>query len=202
MRAQNNRRIQALLVATAILWPIAALSAAQVPPSAPVTVVNTPANPIPVTGNIGLTGNANVTVTNTLLSVETLNDVLSTPYMVSRSGAFVPTAFPSESVDFDVPDGKRLIIESMTVRVALEAAGNAVIQFSARPGAFGELSLQSQGAVADPDTNFWLTGTHSIKLRIDALAGRTDELVVSLRRPAVLRGTWNVLVSGYLVPLP
>ena len=34
------------------LFPVLSLAASQVPPSAPVTVVNTPANPVPISGNI------------------------------------------------------------------------------------------------------------------------------------------------------
>lgn len=36
------------------------------PPSAPVTVVNTETNPVPVTGNLGISGTADVNVTNTV----------------------------------------------------------------------------------------------------------------------------------------
>ncbi len=62
MYTEIGIRRQALLVATAMLWPVVTLGAPQVPPSAPMTVVNTSNNPVPVTGSVGVTGG--VTVNN------------------------------------------------------------------------------------------------------------------------------------------
>ena len=62
MYTEIGIRRQALLVATAMLWPVVTLGAPQVSPSAPMTVVNTSNNPVPVTGNVGVTGG--VTVNN------------------------------------------------------------------------------------------------------------------------------------------
>jgi hypothetical protein len=66
MQNEIGIRRYALLVASAMLWPVVALGAPQVPPSAPVTVVNTPANPVPVTGSLGVSGS--VTVNNSASS--------------------------------------------------------------------------------------------------------------------------------------
>jgi len=63
MQTEFGIRRNVLLVATAMLWPVVTHGAPQVPPSAPMTVVNTSANPVPVTGNVGVTGG--VTVNNT-----------------------------------------------------------------------------------------------------------------------------------------
>jgi hypothetical protein len=63
MQSQISPRYQAIAVAGALLWPVATLGAPQSPPSAPVTVVNQPANPVPVTGTLGVSGS--VTVGNT-----------------------------------------------------------------------------------------------------------------------------------------
>ena len=46
-----------------------AMAAGQNPPSAPVTVVNTSANPMPVTGTMTVTGTSNVNVTNSSIPV-------------------------------------------------------------------------------------------------------------------------------------
>lgn len=173
--------------------------------STPVQVMNTTANPVPVSVQGSLSVSGNVSVTNSVLHVDALNDILNEPYFVSRSGAFGASETFVEKV-FDIPDGKRLIIETITVRAALDAPGVAFVQFgyvnAQSVQESGELSMQAQGTI--PGTfvsSFWLAGTHPVKFRVDAVVGKTDELHFFLRRSAV-GGTWNVLVAGYLVPLP
>jgi hypothetical protein len=170
-------------------------------PSTPVQVVNTATDPVPVTGTV----NGDVQVTGGRLDVTALNDVVNTPYMVSVSGSFVGgdlTPF-----NFDVPDGMRLIVETITVRYALEAAGNAVTQMgvSTPQGSFwsGEIPLQQQGGIDDIfGTKYWIVGTLSAKLRIDAALGKDNELAVFSRLSTGAIGTANVLVAGYLVAIP
>lgn len=169
--------------------------------STPVQVMNTPTNPVPVTGTVS----GEVTLTNGRIDTAVLNDTLNQPYMVSRSGSFVDDDAPW--LDFDVPDGKRLIVETITVRFALSGPGAAVMQFSCRQpsgtNAFGEIALQPHGTIVDAfgrATN-WIVGTHAMTLRIDAAPGSTDELRLVPRVP-VMAGTLNVLVAGYLVPIP
>ncbi len=159
-----------------------------VDPVVPVEVSN--ADPIPVTGAVS--GNVQVT-----------NDMVSTPYLASRSGAFGAGGNPGP-FSFDVPDGMRLIVETITVRYALDAPANAVTQMSVwTPGGFfasGEIALQQQGAVADIfGTKYWIVGSHTGKLRINAAPGREDELTLFSRVDT--GGTANMLVAGYLVPL-
>jgi hypothetical protein len=60
MRTETGIHLQVLVLITAVLWPIATLGAPQDPPSAPVTVVNTTANPLPVTGTVNV-GNLGAT---------------------------------------------------------------------------------------------------------------------------------------------
>jgi len=68
---------RAVVVATAFVWPVATLGAPQDPPSAPVTVVNPPTKPMPVTapqplpitGSVTVTGTSNVNVTNASIPV-------------------------------------------------------------------------------------------------------------------------------------
>ena len=158
-------------------------------PATPVVVVNPPSNPVPVNG-----------------SVDVSNDVVNTPYLESRSAAFNAQGL-NEGLSFDVPDGMRLIVETIAVRVTLNGPGFAAMQFVNRKGAGvpqagGALALLSQGAIEDafgPLT--WLVGSHAIKLRIDAVPETEDELIFFPRLSPV-SGTLNVLVAGYLVPIP
>lgn len=87
MQTEIGIRRHALLVASAMLWPVVALGAPQNPPSAPVTVVNTPANPVPVTGSLGVSGSV------------TVNNSASSPIPVS---VVVPSATPTVTCRLDL----------------------------------------------------------------------------------------------------
>jgi len=105
-----------MLFGSTVAW-----GAGQTPPSAPVTVVNTTANPVPVTGTIGLSGTANVTVTNTgsnPLPVVTLNlddSVLN----AFQTRVLFGGGNPQSDKEFTVPTGKRLVIQSITATVEI-----------------------------------------------------------------------------------
>ena len=166
----------------------------------PVQVVNDGSNPVPVTGTV--TGE--VKVTNSLIDVAAVNDIVNTPYMVSHSSSFV--GGNASQFEFDIPEGMRLIVETITVRFALETPGNAVLQFRVRAtptlSQFGEIAVLPQGTITDSFGNptTWLVATHAIKLRLDAQPGRDDELVI-VPRLGVVDGTANAFVAGYLVPI-
>ena len=157
----------------------------------PVKVTNTPDNPVPVIGT--LTG-----------EVKVADDIVNSPYIVSHSNSFV--GGNAAQLEFDIPDGMRLIVETITVRFALETPGSAVAQLGIRTAGgvvrAGELALQPQGTITDDfgTSLTWIVGTHSIKLRVDAQTGRDDELIIFPRFP-VVRGTSNAFVAGYLVPI-
>jgi hypothetical protein len=64
----------------------------------------------------------------------------------------------------------------------------------------GELAMQPQGTLTlFGQQETWLIGTHAVKLRIDAVPGEDDELVIAFRTNG--GGTVNAFVAGYLVPL-
>jgi hypothetical protein len=181
-------------VAMLLVVPLAANAAKPTPvtivdPVVSVEVAN--ADPIPVTGAVS--GNVEVT-----------NDMVNTPYAASQSGSFVDGNLAP--FNFDVPDGMRLIVETITVRYALDASGNAVTQMrigSSDGLPSGEIALQQQGAIADVfGTKYWIVGNYTGKLRINSAPGMTDELQLYSRLPETADGTANMLVAGYLVPLP
>lgn len=122
---------------------------AQPPENQPVTVTNTPlpitvATPLPVTGNVGISGTANVNITNTTLPVTvqnpttgvTVNNGPTAPVPVENmdNPAYQPfqreidwTNDPTQmggSGSFIVPEGKRLVIEQISAQIGL-AAGQA-----------------------------------------------------------------------------
>src|SRR6476661_4486282 len=90
MQTEIGIRRHALLVASAMLWPVVALGAPQNPPSAPVTVVNTPANPVPVTGSLGVSGSVAV------------NNSASSPVPVT---IVMPSATPTVTCRLDPGSG-------------------------------------------------------------------------------------------------
>jgi hypothetical protein len=187
----------------AVLDPTPASAASQVPPSAPVTVVNTSANPVPVTGSTTVSGS--VTIANPSLTVDALNDTLNEPYIRGGSHSFSPTDLQITEA-FDVPDGKRLIVESVTIRSATTANKAVIGQYAILKQVSGNVlsiggDLSMTPAQGPIDGNYWSVGTHPIKLRIDAVPGVDHELNFYLQCDAC-DGTINVSVAGYLVPLP
>jgi hypothetical protein len=157
-------------------------------PNKPVLVVNSPSEPVPVT----LDGQ---------IQVDVSNDTLDEPYNESRStspGAGVD----SEDLTFDVPPGKRLVVESITLRATVPTGQRARCFFNT-PEASGMLPVQSQGTVLAGLED--LFGAHPIKLRVDGDpdVGETDEVIVQIQRSSTA-GTWSMHASvhGYLVPLP
>jgi hypothetical protein len=131
-----------------------------------------------------------------VLNVEVLNDMLNEPYNQSKnSGAITGT---SAQLTFDVPEGSRLVIETVTVRLAV--LGDKGVVTLEIPGSLVFLALESPGFVAGFHEEF--RGTHPIKLRVDGSTA-TDE--IKFRFQKNLESTsWlvNASVHGYLVPLP
>ncbi len=72
MQTEIGIRCQALLVAATMLWTVVAFAdppAVKPSPATPVSVTNTSANPVPVSGAVTVTGTSNVNVTNTNIPV-------------------------------------------------------------------------------------------------------------------------------------
>jgi hypothetical protein len=197
-------RIAALIVASTVIGSASASAQAPDPragASTPVQVVNTPDKPVPVTGTV--TGE--VKLTNSLVDVAVVNDVVNKPYMVSRLFN-ISGGRATGSIDFDIPDGMRLIVETISVSITLDAPGNAVMQYLTAVGGysqFGHIPLQPQGTIIDssgrPGT--WIVGMQAITLRLDAQPGKDDEFTLY---PTVspVDGSGSASVAGYLVPIP
>lgn len=165
-----------------------------------VKVGNTPADPVPVTGNI------NASVVGPVQarqeggwSVLTLDDVYDTPYSTASS-APLGNGIISGDMTFDVPVGKRLVIETVTVhfevppgqkgRVFLNTSANGVVTVDS-------LSMHSQGVFEGLEQ---LVGTHSIKERVDATPSKGEIVFRFQRSPTAGTAFIEASVHGYLVP--
>jgi hypothetical protein len=183
-------------------------------PPAPVQVVNTP---LPVTGtvagtvqaqqhgtwNVGVSGTPNVIVAN-VPGVEAINDALYEPYNVSGSLRVPADADPVADLVFDIPAGKRLVIETVMVRLNMPTGQltfwNAQLVTRVNDGTVvSPLALQLQRAHLGVDE---LAGTLSARMRVDG-TGATDEIRARVVQPFG-REQFFVDASGhgYLVDIP
>jgi hypothetical protein len=135
--------------------------------------------------------------------VEEINDVLRTPYIKSASGSGTgPVTFT-----FDVPDGKRLIIENVSFNVTVPQDVFFRLSLDLLVGSDRQsiyLAPQSSTRGRFDATVASHLGTHPVKLRVDSKAGSNNEIEVFLLRQATDTGSAIVLVTiaGYLVDIP
>jgi hypothetical protein len=113
-----RRGLIALGVLATLLGPADLAVAAGPPGGLQVDVVNTPANPVPVTGNIGLATGSSITIDNPASDPVPVQDVREPFQASSPDQTTLP--FPA------VPAGKRLVIEHVSVELNISAAGVAV----------------------------------------------------------------------------
>lgn len=197
----RNRTLAILKIAglVGLLSPSLALGAAQVPPSAPVTVVNTTANPVPVTGTIGLTGTANVTVSNTgsnpvpTVSLNQDDKVLN----AFRTRLLFGGGSPQTDKEFTVPTGKRLVIQSISVHVDL-ATGQKPDVFLTLPidSGINVIELPVSFAGSDALGRDYYKGLHQTNWVAD---GGTTVKAVGRTFSGANTTSVDINVSGYLV---
>lgn len=187
-----------------------ALAAPQVPPSAPVTVVNTPANPVPVTGSLGVSGTVSVSGTVPVtqsgtwsvevadpLNTKNIDEHGRNPFTVKASCSSSDSNFCSASMP-PVPAGKRLVLEYVSGRMQV----NTLV-----------------GAVGVQDFSLLVVGTDTLLSLPAQFIGSHDgtenyrvseRVVLFVEAGQVLKGefsSWetnmsgSALLSGYLVDL-
>ena len=215
-----NKSKWAVVAAAGVLSVSAVVQAAagpQNPPSAPVTVVNTTANPVPITAPQGLPVTGNVAVTGSINASQsgTWNVGITGTPTVSISGpvatlpeANIPVQFlltPGQC--FAVPSGNRLVIEFVSAS-AVSSAGHADATFALRintsvGGASGFQILPMPKQIvenAGPGTEFAAFAT-AVPMRAYADAS-TD---VCTSNEYVFSGpvsSIRVAITGHLVPQP
>jgi hypothetical protein len=153
-----------------------------------VIVVNTPAAPVPVK------------VTGTP-AVEVVNDALYEPY-IKLAGVSLSDGTLLGQVTFDIPDGKRLVIETVSVQVAVPSGQKVRVFLDVTEGLgslLGVLPVQSPGPILGVE---YFVANLPFKLRKDAIPGHTDEIVVRMGRDSSSGGaSLLATIYGYLVDL-
>ena len=177
-----------------------------------VTIVNTPANPVPVNAqqsgswNVGIAGNS---ATNPLQ----VHDVDNAPRTAFAQTKKLTFNGPDRAVlgNFDVPDGKRLVIESFSVFGKLPS-GNKLVESSINAFEGGEqFGTQHFPPVFTGNTEETFEPgvfiVSSGKMHLEAIAG-TGTVTVRLERDHIIGlstippFSFEVDITGYLVDAP
>jgi hypothetical protein len=186
-----------------------AVSAQAAPPSGPpeqnVTVVNTTANPVPVTGNVGVTGSVSVVNTPNV-------NIANLPAVSIEPGRFPyqqftgfnqgPTNCPNEFycvVTFPpVPQGKRLVVTYVSAQFTL--TGEAT-EASAAVGMNADIfhTLDVPATLISAKFNRYLASS-AIMFFVDA--GQSPSVFIAGQSVTPTSSSVAISLVGYLVPLP
>ena len=198
------------------------------PPSAPVTIVNTTANPVPVAGtvNVGNTtenpvpvagtvnvgGTANVSISDNSaahpLQVHDVDHGPRTPYAQTKKLFFNPSDRAILG-NFDVPAGKRLVIESFSIFGKLPS-GMKLVEASINAFQGGEqFGTQHYAPVFTGNTEETFEPgvfiVNSGQMHLDAVAGN-GTITVHLERDHItilsVPFSFEVNITGHLVDAP
>jgi hypothetical protein len=182
--------------------------------SAPVTVVNTTANPVPVAGTVNVGGTANVRISdNSATNPLQVHDVDNAPRTAYAQTKKLTFNGPDRQIlgNFDVPDGKRLVIESFSVFGKLPS-GNKLVEADINAFQGGEqFGTQYSAPVFTGNTEETFEPgvfiANSGKIHLEAVAG-TGTVTVHLERDHIIGLStvppffFNVSITGYLVDAP
>jgi hypothetical protein len=179
------------------------------PLSAPVTVVNTTANPVPVAGTVNVSGTTNVSISDNSaanpLQVHDVDHGPRTPYAQTKKLSFNPSDRAILG-NFDVPAGKRLVIESFSIFGKLPS-GMKLVEASINAFQGGDqFGTQHYAPVFTGNTEETFEPgvfiVNSGQMRLDAVAG-TGTITVHLERDHITILTvpfsFEVNITGYLV---
>jgi hypothetical protein len=131
--------------------------------------------------------------------VEVLNDVLRQPFNESRQ---ISSTGTTGNVTFDVPAGKRLVIETIAVQAVVTGGSQMRVDGQATSGGTDftlDVPLQSQG-VFDTFGNQFSRAMQTVKIRVDGTAA-TSEIFFGYTRIGAGISTLRVTLNGYLVDL-
>jgi len=182
------------------------------PPSAPVTVVNTTANPVPVAGTVNLSGTANVSISDNSaahpLQVHDVDHAPRTPYAQTKRLSFNPSDRAILG-NFDVPAGKRLVIESFSIFGKLPS-GMKLVEASINAFQGDEqFGTQHYAPVFTGNTEETFEPgvfiVNSGQMHLDAVAGN-GTITVHLERDHItilsVPFSFEVNITGHLVDAP
>jgi hypothetical protein len=151
-----------------------------------VIIANTPADPVPITG-----------------TVEVVNDALYEPY-IRTTFIEIADGVRFGEVTFDVPDGKRLILETVAVQALVPEGQKVRVSLQAQVNPFTNkyvqawLPVQSPGPILGVE---YYIANHPVKLRQDPFFGTDEISVIMLRDLSGGTASLSVTVFGYLVNL-
>lgn len=166
------------------------------PPFENVTVNNTPANPVPVMVQNPTTA---VTIQNTP-SVKAADNPAFQPYV--QSGSHFDQIGSSDSISFDVPAGKRLVIELVTVTLDLPTGQNQATNSLLLNEGSPRQVIHEMTSTAEGDNGGGSRFVTTQTLRAYAEAGTGTVKIHIGRNSSASTFGWSVSVSGYLVDLP
>ena len=207
------KKLMCLVVAVALVfvYGLAIAGPGQSQGSAPVTVVNTESNPVPVsgtvTGNVSINGTANVNVTNNESNPVPVSVVKTLPQAIQISYAEnlnEPLLGPPSQVIYTVPAGFQLVIEYMELR------GSMYSGEAARGGIYTTVNSNMElHSIMTPPAMYLLDGTPLSNGTITAgqmvriYADPETDIVGQLSRTDGTGHAFIVLViNGYLQPVP
>jgi hypothetical protein len=129
-------------------------------------------------------------------SVETLNDAFYEPYRAFKTAS---TSGLNTGVQFDIPAGKRLVIETITLSISVLPGQKAAayLQVTNELPPF-YLTVESQGVFFEREQ---FAGTHPVKLRIDGPESGSAFTIGVARTTVGENMSIVASVAGYLVPL-
>jgi hypothetical protein len=189
MRISNNKisvlGSAILIVAFALMSGSPVLAAGNQPPLS-VNVVNTPSQPVPV----AITGTP---------PVEVVNDTLYTPYILQASAESSETL---TNVTFNVPVGKRLVVETVSAQVTPENGQQEVrLTYNVKltDGPFGLMLGFLQVQPTGPTSPYYVAN-QPLKMRVDHVSGQ--EITFSATHGGTGSLSLIVTLYGYLVDLP
>ena len=204
--------IGALALTTSAQVQTATTNSPTTPGSAPVTVVNTTANPVPVAGTVNVGGTANVRITDNSatnpLQVHDVDNAPRTPYAQTKKLTFNA---PDRQIlgNFDVPAGKRLVIDNFSIFGKLPS-GMKLVEASINAFQGGEqFGTQHFAPVFTGNTEETFEPgvfiVNSGQMHLDAVAG-AGTITVHLERDHItilsVPFSFEVNITGYLVDAP
>lgn len=200
-----------ILVGTLAMTSAAQVKTAQTAPnlSAPVTVVNTTANPVPVAGTVTVSGTTNVSITDNSaanpLQVIDVGRAARTPYAQTIMMTF-NSGDRAVLGNFDVPAGKQLVIESFSA-FGKFPSGMKLVAASINAFQGGEqFGTQQYAPVFTGNTEETFEPgvfiVSSGQMHLDAVAGN-GTVTVRLERDHItiisVPFSFDVSITGYLV---
>ena len=203
-------------------------AAPQTPPSAPVTVLNTTANPVPVTGNVSITSPVAVSVNNPATNPVpvTGNVSITSPVAVSINNSATNPVFTANGgepysqdtvgncngtncfIDFpEVPTGKRLVILHVGAMARPDSTATIVdfaelVTSNPQNTAIGTRNIFQMQLIGQAGASV-VANTYAMNASVLAFveAGQYARLTLAQRNNGDVffcQGT----ISGYLLPVP